>query len=783
MSLLLGLASCVSVDESAKDASVSLDEVWAFFEQERFEKAFAGFEKVAAEGDPEASFVLGFMIDLGLGVAVDDERALALQTEAATAGHVLAARYLAWKFRVGFGTEVDEKASGKWSEIGFGSALNVSPIPTRWLKVAGREMLPNFQAAAEWNAREADLGVAYACFNLSRYFAGGRGIDANEALAISFLLRAADLGHVPSMVEALPFLEMGLLGEEGEQRIERYQRTAAEAGVVEVQVALGERLLESDDELDRAAGTYWLKEAVAGGSVDAAKALGDFLSEDGATEEELAEAVRYYRIGAEAGNSWCQAELGWHLQKGLGVETDLDEAILWYSKAADAENSWAALQLGRIYYFGQGREVDRTAGIQWFERAAELGEEEAYIILGQIYLKGEGVPVDETIAFKWVELAAREGNTDAQMRIGFMLSRGIGVEPDIDEARTWFRLAGDNGESRGYVVLAGTYGRDGSPPTREMITEEMVEAYRLASEAGDEASLVYLLISLMLRWGPGDREEASGLVDEAVRIRPPMVAWLGAQMVKAQSEPDQREEGRNLLRRAHVAGAEAAGLDLARSFVFFPEERDLKQAKQLAKEGLEAGIDGARLCMAEVLIAEGLFLDEPSDNPVPLLEALVISGDPEGTALLAGLLLDGILVEKDEERAVELYERARESGFGGNWIQLPLRFARPNEFLLQLQMEDAMMRENLERPLPLHRVAPQYPPILKYFGLEGWVRVLFVVDEDGRPESAKVGSASHPGFGPRAVEAVEQWRFAPAYKDGVPVETRMMLPIRFNLDD
>lgn len=782
--LLLGLTSCVSVDESVDDVPELRGEAWSQFEQERFEEAAAGFEQVAATGDPEAAFVLGFMVDLGLGVAIDDERALVLQIEAATAGHVLAARYLAWKLRVGFGTVIDEQASLDWSEIGFESALNEKLIPIRWLKVAGREMQPNFQAAVEWNAKEADLGVAYACFNLGRYFAGGRGIETNEVLAIRFLLQAADLGHVPSMVEVMPILEMGLLGDEGDDRLERYQRAAAEAGVVDVQVVLGERLVESEDDLDQAAGMYWLKEAVAEGSAEAAEVLGDLLSEEGATEEELAEAVRYYRIGAELGSRDCQSDLAWHLENGVGVEVNLDEALIWYEQAADVGSSWAARQLGRIIFNGQGRDANVALGIKWFERAAELGDDEACLILGSIYQKGEDVPGDDTLAFEWFERAAREGNLAAQMRLGFMLSRGIGIERDIDEARTWWRLAGDNGDSRGYVLLAGSYRKDGSPPTREQITEDMIEAYRLASEAGDEVGLVYLMISLMLRWDPGDQKEASALLDKAVQLRPEMVAWLGAEMIRRQYAPDQRAEGRDLLRRAYLAGAEKANLDLARSFVLCPEEeRDLPQAKQLAEEALKIGAKGARLCMAEVLIAEGLFSDGPSEDPVPLLETLVREDDAVGISLLAGLLLDGILVEADEERAVELYDRAKALGLGGNWIQVLEQSAPPNEVLLDIQIENAMVRKNPNIPLPLHRVAPKYPPILKYFGMEGLVRVAFEVDSNGRPKSAKADSVSHPAFGSRAVKAVMQWRFAPAYEDGVPIETRLMLPMRFNLND
>ena len=61
----------------------------------------------------------------------------------------------------------------------------------------------------------------------------------------------------------------------------------------------------------------------------------------------------------------------------------------------------------------------------------------------------------------------------------------------------------------------------------------------------------------------------------------------------------------------------------------------------------------------------------------------------------------------------------------------------------------------------------------------GTVKVVFVVDEEGRVQYPLVSSSSDPVFEQAALEAVRQWRFEPGRRDGKPVATRMRVPLTF----
>lgn len=81
------------------------------------------------------------------------------------------------------------------------------------------------------------------------------------------------------------------------------------------------------------------------------------------------------------------------------------------------------------------------------------------------------------------------------------------------------------------------------------------------------------------------------------------------------------------------------------------------------------------------------------------------------------------------------------------------------------------------------QVPPQYPFDLKSRGIEGKVIVQFMIDEKGIVSDCVAISSSNPGFEPAALDAVRQWRFKPAVKDGRPVKSQMTFPIGFRLGD
>ena len=78
---------------------------------------------------------------------------------------------------------------------------------------------------------------------------------------------------------------------------------------------------------------------------------------------------------------------------------------------------------------------------------------------------------------------------------------------------------------------------------------------------------------------------------------------------------------------------------------------------------------------------------------------------------------------------------------------------------------------------------PPYPIVARRLGMEGVVLLDVLVAPDGHAADVRVArSSGHPALDESALTTVrERWRFVPARRDGVPVESRVTVPIRFRL--
>ncbi len=86
-----------------------------------------------------------------------------------------------------------------------------------------------------------------------------------------------------------------------------------------------------------------------------------------------------------------------------------------------------------------------------------------------------------------------------------------------------------------------------------------------------------------------------------------------------------------------------------------------------------------------------------------------------------------------------------------------------------------------EGPKFLRKVLPVYPVMARRMGKEGRVVLKLLIDERGNLTKMEVIERAGFGFTESAVEAVKKSSFLPAIKDGKPVASIAILPIRFNL--
>ncbi len=100
-----------------------------------------------------------------------------------------------------------------------------------------------------------------------------------------------------------------------------------------------------------------------------------------------------------------------------------------------------------------------------------------------------------------------------------------------------------------------------------------------------------------------------------------------------------------------------------------------------------------------------------------------------------------------------------------------------NRLRLQTQVVGA---STLKR---IRSIEPDYPRAARAARVEGWVDLEFSVLPDGAVGAVKVVASAPAGtFDGAAVDAVRRWRFQPVMRDGIAVEQRTRLRMRFNLE-
>lgn len=88
----------------------------------------------------------------------------------------------------------------------------------------------------------------------------------------------------------------------------------------------------------------------------------------------------------------------------------------------------------------------------------------------------------------------------------------------------------------------------------------------------------------------------------------------------------------------------------------------------------------------------------------------------------------------------------------------------------------------ISEPVALDRIPPKYPPAAREAGITGAVVADLVIDEVGMVRDVVILESPADDLSAAAIDAIEQWRFAPATMDGDAVAVRYIVTVMFRLE-
>lgn len=112
-----------------------------------------------------------------------------------------------------------------------------------------------------------------------------------------------------------------------------------------------------------------------------------------------------------------------------------------------------------------------------------------------------------------------------------------------------------------------------------------------------------------------------------------------------------------------------------------------------------------------------------------------------------------------------------------------VRYTARMPFFFPIEGDEGPAAEALPIPRVKNVVQPAYPLELREKGVVGGAILELLIDAEGKLTSVTTLRASHPEFEAAATDSVKKWEFAPAQKDGKPVESRSRLAIVFETVD
>lgn len=171
--------------------------------------------------------------------------------------------------------------------------------------------------------------------------------------------------------------------------------------------------------------------------------------------------------------------------------------------------------------------------------------------------------------------------------------------------------------------------------------------------------------------------------------------------------------------------------------------------------------------------------DPEEDKPKELNDDDQITAPAVSVPMLADVLLQ-VPVDANFIQQLDPTVPMKSDPMAGKLLAIPvnIQHGRPDES----GIKNLFNISELDRvPEPIVQAQPDYPFELKRAGIDGRVRLGFIVDSQGNVILPYIVSATNTGFERAAVDAVKKWKFRPGMKNGRKVNTRVEQPIDFKV--
>ena len=203
----------------------------------------------------------------------------------------------------------------------------------------------------------------------------------------------------------------------------------------------------------------WWKKASLKSDIRAIANLGMCYQLGHGVQRDSIDAVRLYKKSIKDGNSALLSQrtenahknifdamlVGDCYENGIGVSKDYGKAAGFYAQAADRGSVEGMRQAGISYLNAK----DSNRALQYFEKGASKGDLTSEYWAGKILMGEMNVPANKQQAIIYLLKAAEGGMPAAQAETGILYAEGNGVTKNLNQAAEWYRKSALQGNAKG----------------------------------------------------------------------------------------------------------------------------------------------------------------------------------------------------------------------------------------------------------------------------------------------------------------------------------------------
>lgn len=389
---------------------------------------------------------------------------------------------------------------------------------------------------------------------------------------------------------------------------------------------------------------------------------------------------------AKGGSSAAQYRLATFYRDGNGVERDPEQYRHWLEQAAARDHTLAMSELADILV----AEGDREQAMEYYRKAAESGDFDSRrkysVMFGEtqeqvdklrgilLYLTKSGypydlfnyanllyrsalVPADYEEAFRYAKEASDAGWLEADFLLGQMYRDGTGTERDIPKAEEMFRKAAERGHPRSMTVLADMY-MEGRYLKRDQ--EQAFIFYMMAARTGNLKAQYQ--VAMMLNDGIGTDKDPEQAKEWFARYASNSLNdFRKSAMESLRNRKGDLNVSNDLLKDSSRSLNVQSMVSLASKY---SEGKDFKRNQSATVQLLtNASVSGGqpRSRLGELYL-EGDGVEKDTDKAFQLFREAADFGDSNGMYRLALMYKDGISCEENQEMYKRYMRMAAERG-------------------------------------------------------------------------------------------------------------------------